>query len=136
MKWAVLAALLLSGCAAVGSMLPGTIYSTDGHELDFQIEVTRGAGKVAAQDATTGEVFKGTYAAVMESHSAVSTTFTGNVPHFTVASSGSNIANATAFLKGDKGASLSCIMEIAAGLTPHGIGTCQDNLAKQYRLQF
>jgi hypothetical protein len=50
----------------------------------------------------------------------------------------SNIANANAFLKGDKGTMLTCVMKIEGAVvsSPHGIGGCNDNLGKKYRLQF
>lgn len=136
-KWACLTSFLLAGCAVPGTMLPGSIYDTQGAVLPFQIEVTTGAGRVAASDPATGETFAGTYAAVLGRHSSASTTFgTDGQSRFTTSSGGSNLAPTTAFLKGDKGSMLTCEMQIAAGFNPHGIGTCQDNRGKAYRLQF
>jgi hypothetical protein len=63
-------------------------------------------------------------------------TATGTASGSGVASVGSNIANATAYLAGDKGTMLNCEMHIEAGLSPHGIGGCSDNKGKNYRLQF
>ena len=55
---------------------------------------------------------------------------------FGISAVSSNIANATAFLKGDKGTMLNCVMQIEASISPHGIGGCDDNFGKKYRLQF
>jgi hypothetical protein len=49
---------------------------------------------------------------------------------------GSNVGNATAYLTGDKGSSLNCQMKIEAGFSPHGIGSCSDQMGGRYRLQF
>lgn len=148
-KWPVLLAFLLPGC---GTMLPGQIYSTDGAVLPFEIEQSTGAGRVAATDPRTGEQFTGTYTAIREQQTSMNfgTIFSqqnrstdaglaqtsGASTRVGTAISGSNIANATAFLKGDRGTMLTCEMQIQAGFAPHGIGACQDNNGKQYRLQF
>ena len=99
-----------------------------------------------ALDPSTGEQFSGTYVGlrpiVTGTSSAMVFGASGaagrvNASGFGTNSISSNIANATAFLKGDKGTMLNCAMEIEASIgTPHGIGGCDDNLGKKYRLQF
>ena len=130
-------AVALSAC---GGMIPGTIYSNDGKVLPFEIEKARRSGAVRASDPATGEQFAGTYVGLLERVDVRTsgTAVAGQVvaSSFGSGSIGSNIANATAFLKGDKGTTLNCTMKIEAGLSPHGIGECQDNNGKQYRLQF
>ena len=49
---------------------------------------------------------------------------------------GSNMADASAFLRGDKGSMLTCTMRIEAAVYPHGLGTCTDKRGGSYRLQF
>ena len=143
------ALLLLAGC---GGMLPGTIYSQNGKTLQFEIEKARRSGAVAAFDASTGERFSGTYVGILQRSTGFSsgfangqTNFSGNgvvgtatstASGFGFSSAGSNIANATAYLNGDKGTVLNCEMQIEAGFSPHGIGGCIDNKGEKYRLQF
>lgn len=124
----------LTGC---GTMIPGSIYTADGKVMSFEIEKAFNTGRVAATDPVTNERFDGTYVGVRDTRTAVSTTFNdeGNA-RFSVNSASSNLANATAYMKGDRGTMLTCSMAIEAGLSPHGIGTCQDNKGGQYRLQF
>jgi hypothetical protein len=131
-------ALMLSACA--GTMLPGNIYSTDGKVMQFEIEKSRGSGAVKAVDTSTGEQFAGNYVGVLPTVTQTSTVIvSGSVvtSGFGVDSISSNMANATAFLKGDKGTMLNCAMEIQASvISPHGIGGCTDNSGRKYRLQF
>lgn len=136
--------MLLSACVTPGQMLPGNIVAEDGDVLDFQIEVAKRSGKVAASNPRTGEQFNGTYVGILERVTSFSTGYAqasgmgGSVTAsgFGSASAGSNIANATAFLKGNKGTTLNCEMQIEAGLNPHGIGQCADQHGGKYRLQF
>jgi ribosomal protein L35AE/L33A len=132
-------ATAISGCGG-GGMLPGTIYSNDGRVLQFEIERAHRTGAVRASDPATGETFLGSYVAIVE---RMSTTSSGTVVAGKVVATGfgrgsisSNTANATAYLKGDKGTMLNCEMRIEAGFPPHGLGTCQDNQSQNYRLQF
>lgn len=141
--------LLSAGC---GGMLPGTIYSQDGKVLEFQIEKAHRTGAVAAFDPSTGERFSGAYVGILERTTAFSSGFltgrtnfvgtgfsgtaTSTASGFGFGSVGSNIANATAYLAGDKGTMLNCEMQIEAGFSPHGIGGCVDNKSEKYRLQF
>lgn len=132
-------ATALGGCA--GGMIPGQIMSEQGRVLDFEIEKARRSGAVTAHDRTTGERFAGTYVGMMERVSGSSTAFiqSGNrtAQANSFGSMGSNIANASAMLSGDKGGSLQCEMKIEASIgTPHGIGGCTDQLGQRYRLQF
>lgn len=131
--------LFVSGCGG-GTMLPGQIYSKSGKVLEFQIEKAHRSGAVTAYDSSTGERFTGRYVGLLETIRGSNTAFVqagsaSAVRHGSTAI-GSNIANATAFLTGDKGSSLNCEMKIEAGFSPHGLGTCTDNRGAQYRVQF
>lgn len=136
----LMASLMVSACAAAGGMIPGTIYSSSGKTLQFEIEKAHRTGAVKAVDPSTGERFSGTYVGIMERISGTSTAFVSGQNRFAsgfgTASIGSNIANATAYLKGDKGTMLTCRMRIEAGISPHGIGGCDDNRGGKYQLQF
>jgi hypothetical protein len=131
-------ALVLAGCA--GGMIPGKIYSDSGKVLDFEIEKSSGTGRVTARDNITGEQFAGEYVGIREtisaSSSGVATAGTRMATGFGSSSVSSNMANATAFLTGDKGSSLNCQMTIQAGFSPHGIGDCSDKNGAKYHVQF
>jgi hypothetical protein len=114
-------------------MLPGTIMSNDGKMLSFEIERGHRSGKVTAFDPSDDERFVGSYVAIVN---GVSSTAYSPLAGFGVERLTSNVANAQALLHGDKGSILNCDMQIEAGFFPHGIGTCVDNHAKGYRLQF
>lgn len=124
-----LVGLFLAGCVGVGSMIPGTISSQSGDILDFQIEKAYRSGRVSAHNGRTGETFSGTYVATMSRTTAISSSFD-------TVSVGSNMANSSAYLKGNKGSMLQCRMQIEAGLSPHGIGSCSDQTGAAYALQF
>lgn len=136
--------LLLSGCVTPGQMLPGNIVAEDGDVLDFQIEVARRSGNVAASNPRTGEQFSGTYVGILERVTSFSNGYAqasglgGSVTAsgFGSTNTGSNIGNASAFLKGNKGTILNCEMQIETGLSPHGIGQCADQRGGKYKLQF
>ena len=134
---AVGSAMLLCAC---GGMIPGTIYSSEGKVMPFEIEKAQRTGAVRANDPSSGEKFVGTYVGIMEriDVNSSSTVVSGSVvaSGFGRGSIGANTANATAYLKGDKGTMLNCEMKIEAGLSPHGIGACDDNYGKKYKLQF
>ena len=121
-------------------MIPGTIFSSDGKVMPFEIEKAHRTGAVRAKDPQTGEVFAGTYVGVRERIDVVTsgTAISGQVVGSTFGSGSaqSNMANATAYLQGDKGTMLNCVMKIEAGLSPHGLGECTDNKGGKYRLQF
>jgi hypothetical protein len=117
-------------------MLPGAIYSQGGKVLPFQIEKAYHTGAVTASDPSTGERFAGQYVGVREQTTATASGVGSAGYGFASGSVGSNMANATAYLTGDKGTTLTCEMQIQAGLSPHGIGHCADNNGVQYRLQF
>jgi hypothetical protein len=126
-------------------MLPGQIYSQGGKVLEFQIEKAHRSGAVTAYDPSNGERFSGRYVGILERVSGTSTTMahvgtssgaSASGVGFGSSSVGSNIANATAFLTGDKGNTLNCEMKIEAGFSPHGLGVCTDQKGAQYRLQF
>jgi hypothetical protein len=131
-------AFLLAGC--VTGLIPGKIYSDSGKVLDFEIERSRGTGRVTARDNITGEQFAGEYVGIRETVSASGSSFaiSGNrvANSFGSGSVRSNLANATAFLTGDKGNSLNCQMTIQAGVSPHGIGDCSDKSGVKYHVQF
>jgi hypothetical protein len=132
------AAFLLAGC--VGGMIPGKIYSDSGKILDFEIEKSHGTGRVTARDTITGEQFSGEYVGIRETTSATGSSIAisqNRVANgFGSASVSSNLANATAFLTGDKGNSLNCQMTIQVGFSPHGIGDCSDKSGIKYHVQF
>lgn len=135
---AAVATYLLSGC--VGGMIPGKIYSDSGKVLDFEIEKSYGTGRVTARDNATGEQYTGEYVGIRETISGTGSGFamSGNrtATTFGSASVSSNMANATAFLTGNKGSSLNCQMTIQAGFSPHGIGDCSDKNGTKYHIQF
>jgi hypothetical protein len=129
------AAFSLSGCA--DGMIPGKIYSEQGKVLEFQIEKAGRTGAVTAFDLQTGEHYSGSYVGILEAigGSSVTVTSAGSVGT-TNFGLGSNIANATAYLTGDKGSMLNCEMKIEAAISPNGIGGCTDQKGGKYRLQF
>ena len=108
----------------------------------LEIEVAHRSGAVKALDPSTGEQFSGTYVGIMPTVSRTSSGVISsqgfNASGFGIDTVSSNIANANAFLKGDKGTMLTCVMKIEGAVvsSPHGIGGCNDNLGKKYRLQF
>lgn len=137
---AYVASIGLVGCTMIGGWIPGTIYSNDGTVLSFSIQKEFHTGGMKAFNPKTGEAFTGSYVGVLPSAEASS---------FGLASAGgsvasgdsfttvrSNMANARGFLHGDKGTMMTCRMQIQAGISPHGIGTCTDNHHKHYDLQF
>ena len=142
----LLAVLLiaLSACSSAGTMLPGTLVSEKGDILEFHIEKAMRTGAVTAFNPRTKEDFTGTYVGIVASSTAHNSGFaTVYGAGGTVSATGfgntrvtSNIANATAFLKGANGTILNCSMQIEAGWSPHGIGTCTDQDSNGYRLQF
>jgi hypothetical protein len=121
-------------------MLPGALYSQSGKVLDFAIQKTYGSGAVSAFDSDRQERFSGSYVAVLGSTTTNARAVVMNGSGFAVGhateSSGTNMADATAYLRGDKGTMLTCTMRIQAGVYPHGIGDCTDNHRMSYRLQF
>jgi len=125
---------------SVGAMLPGALYTQDGRVLDFAIEKAQRSGRVTAFDPATQESFSGSYVAVIASASGSSREFVTNGRGYAVGAGsavvGSNMADATAFLRGDKGSMLSYSMRIEAAASPHGLGICTDNHGGRYRLQF
>lgn len=124
----------------MGTMLPGQIYAPSGRVLQFEIEKARRSGAVTAYDSVSGERFAGKYVGLLETVRSTSTAVaqvgTTNGVGFESSETGSNIANANAYLTGDKGTSLTCQMKIEAGFNPHGLGVCSDQKGGQYRLQF
>jgi hypothetical protein len=140
-------AVALTGCIGLGTMLPGTIYSQDGTIMQFAIEKAYRSGSVTAFDPVKQENFVGTYVGILERVTGASNatananiqsgvqTGSASASGYGVTSFSSNIANANAYLKGDKGTLLSCVMQIEAAFNPHGIGGCDDNFGKKYRLQ-
>lgn len=145
--WQLIVVGVLASCAPpapsgpdFGAMLPGNLYSLSGNVMTFEIEKTTGAGSVTAFDPASQERFSGSYVAVLASTTtnarAVVTNGYGLAVGNATQSSGTNMADATAYLRGDKGTILSCTMRIQAGVYPHGIGDCTDNRRATYRLQF
>lgn len=135
-------AIVLAGCAPLGSFLDGRVYSLErGIALPMKIEVTRGVGQISASDPETGERFQGTYVAIQDSKQAsiLGGTLTPQgqfVPTVATASSGGGLASTMATMIGDKGTVLDCRMLIQPGWRPRGAGTCIDNRGGRYNLQF
>jgi len=121
-------------------MLPGQIYSESGDILEFFIEKAPRSGGVTAYNPKTNESFNGRYVGILQEITSSSVGFasTGRSSAFVLGDSSlsSNIGNTTAYLKGDKGTMLTCKMQIEVGFSPHGIGTCEDQKLKPFRLQF
>jgi len=145
--WTLIVMIALVSCApqgpsgpAIGEMLPGNLFSQSGKVLDFAIQKTYGSGAVSAFDSDRQERFSGSNVAVLASTTTSARAVVTNGSGFAVGnateSSGSNMADATAYLRGDKGTMLTCTMRIQAGVYPHGIGDCTDNRRTTYRLQF
>jgi hypothetical protein len=135
MALAILCPLAVAGCGGIesGMMLPGTLLTDDGKTISFEIERARRAGSMTGLDLSTGEKFSGSYVGIIGGTNAVAYAPGAG---FAFGGARSNIANATAFMRGDKGTILTCEMQIEAGLFPHGIGQCKDNRAITYHLQF
>ena len=128
----VIAVAVLSGC--VGTMLPGRMYaSPSGQLLQFNIQTSRGNGKMDAYNEQTGERFTGEYSAFYKGQGAVF----GNV-------GGSNVtlfqpptgANGRGVLIGDKGTMITLFLEIKPGFRPTGHGTGADQNGRQYEVFF
>ena len=121
-------------------MLPGTIYAQDGTVMQFAIQKALGGGDVTAFNPATQERFSGTYVGVIRGTNVNSDAYATNGADFAVGAGSSvarsNLADATAYLRGDKGTMLTCAMQIQPGIYPHGIGQCSDNHRTTYRLQF
>jgi hypothetical protein len=113
---AIKAANDAAAAAQLGSFLPGIIAAPNGRQLQFEIQITRSGGAVRAFDPKKHERFSGTYAAGGQG--------------------GFGVVPATAMLTGDRGSNLSCEMQIKAGLTPQGDGTCVDQKNVRYQLSF
>jgi hypothetical protein len=157
---AAIASSSILGCAAVGSYLPGQIYSMENSKyLDFEIEVSYGKGGVRAKDKQTGEVFTGTYVAIAGGSVTIGSGFGSvggtrattsyadgsssssrirgsSVSTTTVQRSMDVMATSTALLFGDKGSVLDCGINIERGHVPKGIGTCIDKEGVLYKLMF
>jgi hypothetical protein len=141
-KLLLILVLALSACATVpntfGTMIPGTLTSLrDGTVLPMQIEVTYGSGKITATDPRNGEVFAGTYTAMMETqvlHHSQQTFLGPQVTGQTVQTSG--LATGSAVLVGNKGHVMNVTMKIQPGNPPHGFGEATDNRGQKYNLQF
>jgi hypothetical protein len=106
-------------------MLPGKLYSLGDQPtaLDFQIETSRGTGKLAAKNPKTGENFEGTYTGIL--HGGGVATATGDNVQTRQTTTATivappNYATARGVLIGDKGTSIELFMEIQPGLKPKG----------------
>ena len=140
----LISSFVLAGCLGAGRMLPGNIIAETGDVLDFEIETAYRSGAVTAANPRTGESFTGRYTAIVDTTYSRSTgqvsiygtggsaTGTG----FGTSARRSSIGNASAFLRGDRGTTLNCTMQIEAAIRPTGIGSCQDQRGLNYRLQF
>lgn len=141
-KLLAIVVLALAACTApvntLGTMISGSLTSlSDGVVLPMQIEVTYGSGKITATDPRNGEVFSGTYTAILETQVQQHTqqTFLGpEVTGQTVQTSG--IATGTAVLVGNKGHVMNVTMKIQPGNPPRGFGEAIDNRGQKYNLQF
>lgn len=140
----LISSFILTGCLGAGRMLPGNIIAETGDVLDFEIETAYRSGAVAAANPRTSERFAGRYTAIVDTTYSRSTSqvnvfgAAGSVTGtgFGTTAQRSSIGNASAFLRGDRGTTLNCTMQIEAGIRPTGIGTCQDQRGLRYKLQF
>jgi hypothetical protein len=149
-NWRLVATLALSIVPGCGIPLSGRIYSLeDGVVLPMKIETSYGHGEIRCHNPATGEHFEGTYSGVsggavgISSSSATGSVYStsgesafGSAQGTTVGSVSSRTANAIATMVGDRGTVLDCSMVIQRGPRPHGMGSCEDNHGRQYRLQF
>ena len=78
----------VAAVAPLGDMLPGAAKHGEGRVLDFAIQKTTGSGAVTGFDPASKENFSGTYVGIKGIDA--------------------NIVTATAYLRGDKGAALTC----------------------------
>lgn len=129
---------LLAGCA--GGMIPGKLFSvSEATTLEFQIEKSRGTGKMTATNPKTGEKFEGQYTGIM--HGQRSTFTTGYNYQTGQTASATSIspptyATARGVLMGDKGTVIELFMEIQPGIKPRGHGDGTDNKGGRYQVQF
>ena len=123
--------------------IKGTMVDTsNGNELLYEIEKSRGKGGMWAANPKTGEVFKGQYTGAYKGGGYSFGTVSGvnqsgnygtqNVQVFTPPSS----ANAQGYLKGDLGTVIEIFLEISPGYRPTGFGKGVDNSGKRYQVQF
>lgn len=130
----ILTAVVLSGCIAMGTMLPGRIYAEpNGQVLQFSIEKSRGQGKMTAYNPQTDERFTGEYSAMYVGGSSTVGMVGGkNV----VLHQGPTGANGKGVLVGDKGTMIRLFLEIESGNRPTGHGTGTDQEGKRYEIFF
>lgn len=134
--------LLVAATMGCGRMLDGKMYSlAEGMAMPMQIETSYGHGKMTADNPHTGEHFEGTYSAVRPMQTQVTQGWVNTPGGGSAALSGatmsaSNVAHAIGTLIGDQGTVIDCVMQIQAGLSPHGIGTAKDKDGREYRIQF
>ena len=135
------AALLLCGCAgsdpfAGGTFVPGKMTSlSDGTVFPMQIELSYGSGRMTATDPVTGEIFSGTYTAILDQH-VIQHQSTSLFGEDETAVDTSGIAQGSAVLVGNKGTVLNLKMQIKPGTNPTGFGEAEDNHGKKYNIQF
>jgi hypothetical protein len=139
------AAALLAGC---GTMLDGKLYALGEQAtlLPFQIELSRGAGKMNAENPATGEKFAGTYAGVYHRDGGTVVVNPAVTPANAVgrgfeqgvaaAAARPTRASAKGVLIGDKGTVIEIALDITPGLRPHGVGEGFDNKGRRYQVQF
>jgi hypothetical protein len=101
----------------------------------MQIELSYGSGSMSATDPVTGEVFNGTYTAILETHviQHQSTSLFGSDATVTDTS---GVAQGSAVLVGNKGTVLNLKLHIKPGTQPSGFGEAEDNHGKKYNVQF
>lgn len=125
----ILTVLLLALVGCAGQMLPGRIYTASSSRiLQFNIETSRGNGKMDAVDSATGENFKGEYSGFYKGQDAVFGTITLIRPP--------TGANAYGILVGDKGTTIRLYFEIKPGLRPTGYGVGSDQDGQKYEAFF
>ncbi len=144
MRVAVIAlALLLGGCASgeyqAGQMLPGRIISlADGTTLPMQYELTSGSGSMTATNPKSGELFQGTYTAILESHTVqnTSTSIFDLSDDDAQSVSTSDVAQGSAVLVGNMGTVINLKLHVKVGNPPTGFGEGEDNKGVKYTVQF
>jgi len=125
-------------------MIPGHMYSLhDGTEFVFAIERSSGKGIMTARNLKTGEVFAGTYTAMLVdggvSTGAYQNAWGFNTGTVTTRKPGTRGVG-KGILRGNKGTIISISMDIKPSwdyrVNPSGFGEGTDNKGIKYQVQF
>ena len=115
-------------------MLPGRIYEPQtGKRIAFEIERSRGHGKITAFDPVTNETFQGEYTGFYEGRETA-VALVGSTP--IIAAKLPTGANARGILVGNKGTTIRIYLKINPGLKPTGHGSGIDQSGTEYEVFF